>query len=233
MITRKVLLTVEKRHNIYIVLLVMLLLFITGCANIKKVSFEDTFIERQETEEPLMEDEIIEQNEPVQTVEEITISAIGDILIHSRVYDDAKEGKGYNFLPMLEHVKNYLGDTTITFANQETMIGGTEIGLSTYPAFNSPTEVGDALKAMGVNIVSLANNHTLDRGEKAIQHAIQHWEKIDMMYVGAYKNAEDQSRLRVMETEEGISVAFLAYTYGTNGIPVADGKDYLVNLIDK
>lgn len=233
MITRKVLLTVEKRHNIYIVLLVMLLLFITGCANIKKVSFEDTFIERQEKEEPLMEDEIIEQNEPVQTVEEITISAIGDILIHSRVYDDAKEGKGYNFLPMLEHVKNYLGDTTITFANQETMIGGTEIGLSTYPAFNSPTEVGDALKAMGVNIVSLANNHTLDRGEKAIQHAIQHWEKIDMMYVGAYKNTEDQSRLRVMETEEGISVAFLAYTYGTNGIPVPDGKDYLVNLIDK
>lgn len=54
-----------------------------------------------------------------------------------------------------------------------------------------------------------------------------------MTYVGAYKNKEDKEDIRVIETEEGISVAFLAYTYGTNGIPVPEGKDYLVNLIDK
>lgn len=81
--------------------------------------------------------------------------------------------------------------------------------------------------------MSLANNHTLDGGEEAIKSAIEHWEKIDMMYTGAYKSKADSNELRVYETDEGISVAFLAYTYGTNGIPVPAGKDYLVNLIDK
>src|SRR5699024_7115103 len=98
---------------------------------------------------------------------------------------------------------------------------------------NSPKEVGDALKAVGVDAVVLANNHTLDRGEAVIQSAIQHWDVLDMTYVGAYQDAEDQNELRVIETEEDISVALLAYTYGTNGIPVPGGKEYLVNLIDR
>ncbi|GGJ90755.1 hypothetical protein GCM10007063_11710 [Lentibacillus kapialis] len=163
----------------------------------------------------------------------ITLSAIGDILIHKRVYEDARTDNGFNFMPMLKKVKPYLNDTTITFANQETMIGGQALGLSTYPAFNSPFAVGDALKNTGVDIVSLANNHTLDRGEEAIRNAIEHWKKIDMMYTGAYNSEADSNKLRVYETDEGISVAFLAYTYGTNGIPVPNGKSFVVNLIDK
>lgn len=163
----------------------------------------------------------------------VSFTAIGDILIHDRVYRDAYDEDHYDFMPMLEPVKNYLNDTVITFANQETMIGGVEHGLSSYPVFNSPVEVGDALKEVGVNIVSLANNHTLDRGEEVIQSAIRHWEDMGMMYVGSYKNEEDRNEMRIFETNEGITVGFLAYTYGTNGIPVPEGKDYLVNLIDR
>ena len=172
------------------------------------------------------------QEKEIETTE-VTVSAIGDMLIHRRVYNDAKTDSGYDFMPMLQHVEKYLNDTTITFANQETMIGGEELGLSTYPTFNSPKAVGDALKEIGVNVVSLANNHTLDRGEEVIQSAIRHWETIDMMYVGAYKDEVDRNNLRIFQTDEGISVAFLAYTYGTNGIPVPEGRDFLVNLIDK
>ncbi|UFT99795.1 CapA family protein [Radiobacillus kanasensis] len=153
--------------------------------------------------------------------------------MHKRVYGDAETETGYDFAPFFEKIKPYLGDTTITMANQETMIGGTEIGLSDYPSFNSPQEIGDTLKEVGVDVVTIANNHTLDRGEKAIQSAIDHWSEIGMMYTGAYESKEDSQRIRVMETEEGIDVAFLSYTYGTNGIPVPEGKDYLVNLIDK
>lgn len=171
--------------------------------------------------------------EPPVTEQEITLSAVGDILIHDRVYNDAKTDNGYDFTPMLAQVKPFLEDATITVANQETMIGGEEIGLSSYPSFNSPYEVGDALKDAGVDVVTLANNHTLDRGERAIQSAINYWETIDIMYTGAYKDQLDSEKVRVYDTEEGISVAFLAYTYGTNGIPVPEGKDYLVNLIDK
>lgn len=166
-------------------------------------------------------------------VREITLSAIGDILIHDRVYEVAETDDGYDFSPMLQNVKPYLNNTDITFANQESVIGGEKVGLSTYPAFNSPAEIGDALKDDGVDIVSMANNHILDRGEEAIQNAISHWQKIGVNYTGAYKDETDQSRIRVIETGSGMDVAFLAYTYGTNGIEVPEGKDYLVNYIDE
>ncbi|WP_100011722.1 CapA family protein [Lentibacillus sediminis] len=177
--------------------------------------------------------EIMKRVEPKAITRKITLTAVGDILIHDRVYNDAAVKDGYDFLPMLERVRPFLNNTTITVANQETMIGGEEIGLSSYPSFNSPLEVGHALKDVGVDVVTIANNHTLDRGEPAIQQAIRNWEAMDMMYTGAFKNEKDSETLRIYQTDVGISVAFLAYTYGTNGIPVPDGKDYLVNLIDK
>ncbi|MFS0823492.1 CapA family protein [Bacillus sp. 1P02SD] len=161
----------------------------------------------------------------------MTLAAIGDILIHSIVYDDAKTGNGYDFKPMIANVKGLLENADLTIANQETIVGGTEIGLSTYPSFNSPFEVADAFKDAGVDIVSIANNHTLDRGEKAIISATNYLNKIGMEYTGGYQNPEDKSKIRVLN-RNGISIAFLSYTYGTNGIPVPNGKDYLVNLID-
>ncbi|WP_458413172.1 CapA family protein [Schinkia sp. CFF1] len=156
---------------------------------------------------------------------------IGDILIHGIVYKDAKTANGYSFKPMLAQVKPFIENADLAFANEETMIGGSQLGLSTYPTFNSPFEVGDALKDAGVDIVSMANNHTLDRGEKAIQNAIQHWNKIGMTYTGAYKNEEDKNVIRTLKANE-ITFSFLAYTYGTNGIPLPKGKPYLVNLIN-
>lgn len=170
---------------------------------------------------------------PEKVINEITIATIGDILIHQPVYLDAWNGSTYNFNPMLEDVKPYLSNPTLTIANQESMIGGVKHGLSSYPSFNSPTEIGDALKNVGVDAVAIANNHTIDRGEAIVQSAIQHWDSLGMVYAGAYKNFEDQKEVRVIETEAGISVALLAYTYGTNGIPVPQGKEYLVNLIDR
>lgn len=163
----------------------------------------------------------------------VSLAAVGDLLIHDRVYNEAKTEDGYDFMPMMKKMQPYIEDATVAIANQETMIGGVEIGLSSYPSFNSPTEVGDGVKELGFDIVSIANNHTLDRGEEAIMRAINHWNAIDIPYVGAYESPEDAKEIRVIETEEGISLAFVAYTYGTNGIPVPAGKDYLVNLIDK
>jgi len=132
---------------------------------------------------------------------------------------------------MFEPIKRYIEEADIALANQESVLGGEEIGLSDYPRFNSPYEVGDALKAIGFDLVNMANNHTLDRGEQAVTNAIHHLNELGLPYTGAYASAEDRSRLRRIE-KNGISFAFLSYTYGTNGIPVPAGKDYLVNLID-
>lgn len=169
---------------------------------------------------------------PKPVISTVTLAAVGDILIHDRVYYKARQPDGtYNFNPMFRFVKPYLAKSDITIANQETMIGGKLLGLSSYPSFNSPYEIGDALKDNGVDLVTLANNHTLDRGEKVIQSAIRHWNKIGMPYTGSFQSKKDQDRIRILK-KNGIFFSFLSYTYGTNGITVPREKSYLVNLID-
>ncbi|WP_040208948.1 CapA family protein [Neobacillus jeddahensis] len=172
------------------------------------------------------------QQESRELTEKVTIGAIGDILIHSPVYQDAYNGANYDFSPMFENVKPLLEKPDVLTANQESMLGGLELGLSGYPMFNSPYEVADALKAAGVDIVSTANNHTLDRGEKGIRSESTYLDGIGLPHVGSFTDEKDRQTLRIME-KNGIKIAFLAYTYGTNGIPVPKGKDFLVNLIDR
>lgn len=160
-----------------------------------------------------------------------TLAAIGDVLIHDRVYDKAYVGnQKYNFNPNLANVKELIGKSDITLANQESMMGGVEIGISSYPTFNSPIEIGETLKDCGVDIVSLANNHTLDKGERGVLRGTDNWDRLGIPYTGAYRSQDDRAIIRTIE-KNGIKFSFLAYTYGTNGIPVPKGKDYLVNLI--
>jgi poly-gamma-glutamate capsule biosynthesis protein CapA/YwtB (metallophosphatase superfamily) len=194
-------------------------------ANIKTT---EDYEQVDEESKPKQEEKLAD----VETISTVTLAAVGDILVHDTVYNSAYVGDGkYNFNPMFELVKPYLTKADITMANQETMIGGTEIGVSSYPSFNSPYEVGDALKANGVDLVTIANNHTLDRGEKAILNALNHWDDIGLQYTGSYRDVEDSIEIRTI-TKNGITLSFLSYTYGTNGIPVPDGKDYLVNMIE-
>jgi poly-gamma-glutamate capsule biosynthesis protein CapA/YwtB (metallophosphatase superfamily) len=162
----------------------------------------------------------------------LTIGAIGDILIHDWVYEDAHSTKGYDFKPMFQFVKGSLQSPDLLLANQETVLGGVEMGLSSYPMFNSPQEVGDALIDAGVDIVSTANNHSLDKGEKGIHSSIKYYEKVGLPYVGFFKDKQDQEKIRILH-KNGVKLAVLSYSYGTNGIPVPKGKDYLVNLIDR
>lgn len=167
-----------------------------------------------------------------ELVKEAKIGGIGDILIHDRVYHDAKTKTGYDFHPMLLPVKELLQTPDFLIANQESIPGGPALGISSYPMFNSPYEIVDAIIDAGVDFVSTANNHSLDRREQGILNAIAYFEKKGLPYVGTFKNQHDQQQLRI-ETINGVKTAILAYTYGTNGIPIPEGKEYLVNIIDK
>jgi poly-gamma-glutamate capsule biosynthesis protein CapA/YwtB (metallophosphatase superfamily) len=161
-----------------------------------------------------------------------TIGAIGDILLHDTVYNDAKTNGTYNFSAMFDPVKSMLETPNFLIANQESMPGGTQLGLSSYPLFNSPHEIVKTLQNVGVDAVTNANNHSLDQGEEGILSSIAYYEKINMPYTGAFKNKQDQQTIRTFNVN-GISFALLSYTYGTNGIPVPTGKEHLVNLLDE
>ena len=100
----------------------------------------------------------------VPKLQSFDLVMVGDALIHYGVYRDAKTSDGgYDFKPMLENLKPIISQYDLAYYNQETILGGTELGLSSYPMFNSPYEVGDAFIDCGFDIVSLATNHKIGR----------------------------------------------------------------------
>ena len=177
-------------------------------------------------------EQVIKANEPKKEVYKLKLIMAGDALIHDRLYNDAYKNNEYDFKPYLKLIKEKVKNYDLAYYNQETILGGTSIGLSSYPSFNSPQELGDAMIDSGFNLVSLATNHTLDRGEKAILLSREYWDKFDSVYAfGSYNSEEQKKTLENQVFEKNhIKYGILNYTYGTNGIPIPDGKDYLVNL---
>ena len=165
----------------------------------------------------------------------LTLVMAGDALAHDRLYNDANRQanyNGYDFKPYLKLIKEKVKKYDLAYYNQETILGGTSIGLSTYPSFNSPQELGDDMIDTGFNLVSLATNHTLDRGEQAVLLSREYWNtKKDVYAFGRYSSFHEKKTLenKIFE-KNNIKYAILNYTYGTNGIPVPYGKEYLVNL---
>lgn len=173
------------------------------------------------------------KKDEVETVKtaKASLVMVGDALLHSSVYKDAYVDGRYDFSGQLEFIKPISQKYDLAFYNQETVLGGTELGLSDYPTFNSPQEFGDEMVNSGFNIVNLATNHTMDRGEKAILKSCEYWnsKKDKVLFAGSYCSSDERDEIKIKEVN-GIKYTMLSYTYGTNGIAVPSGKEYLVNL---
>lgn len=161
---------------------------------------------------------------------ELSFFFVGDALYHDGVYKDGLQQDGtYSFTKNLELIKPYVGRYDLAYYNQESILGGTSMGLSTYPRFNSPQEVGDAFVDAGFNLVGTANNHTMDRGEQAILNSVSYWkQKNNVLMSGTCDSYLCMDQIPVSE-KNGISYAFLSYTTSLNGLSVPKGKWYLVN----
>ena len=215
-----------KRRKIKIkkIIIAILILIIITIALIK-------LFPKKEKEEKILEPA---DKKFVVKEDKLNLVMVGDALIHDRLYNDAYHDGTYDFKPYLRLIKEKIKDYDLAYYNQETILGGTSIGLSSYPSFNSPWELGDTMIDAGFNLVSLATNHTLDRGEQAILKSREYWNSKDDVYAfGSYTSFDEKKELESKIFEKNnIKYAILNYTYGTNGIPVPYGKDYLVNLWD-
>ena len=171
------------------------------------------------------------QEEPKQDVS-FTLTALGDVLCHNTQYWDAynKATDTYDFSYVFENVKQYTSASDITIANLETSFA--DAPYSNYPTFNSPASLATALKDIGIDIITTAGNHCLDKGFKGLSETIDVLNENGIEHLGTYQTEEDQKKLFVKDLN-GAKVAFIDYTYGTNGIPVPTGKEFCVNLIDK
>jgi poly-gamma-glutamate capsule biosynthesis protein CapA/YwtB (metallophosphatase superfamily) len=172
--------------------------------------------------------QIVGNNNPVVTV---SILAVGDLMCHAEQFDYAllRNGK-FDFNPSFQFIKKYLINSDFSFGNLETVTGGKNRGYSTYPLFNSPDEYIAALKNSGFDLVTTANNHALDQGKIGIIRTIKELDKNKINYTGTFNSPRDRDSIRIFNIK-GIKIAFLAYTYGTNGNIIPPNDPYLVNII--
>lgn len=220
----------KKRRRIKIVPVLITLIIIVGlaCGGVFGYKYmKNKKSDKPQPDKPKEEEKI----EPVEYTASMVM--VGDALIHSSVYNDANrlaDWNGYDFKPQITLIKEKTINYDIAYYNQETILGGTSLGLSDYPTFNSPQEIGDAMIDAGFNLVSLATNHTVDRGKQAVLNSREYWNsKEGIQAVGSYSSEEEKKEIetRVLEVNN-IKYAMLNYTYGTNGMPVSDS--YLVNV---
>ena len=158
---------------------------------------------------------------------------VGDALIHSAVYEDARQSDGtYDFTSMLSSIKPISSKYDLAYYNQETILGGKDLGYSNYPRFNSPQEVGDAFVDAGFNLVSLATNHTMDKGEQGVLNSVSYWKtKSGVVSSGQWSSDEERNQsITTIHEVNNIKYAFISYTIWTNGLNTPTGKEYLNNV---
>ena len=163
----------------------------------------------------------------------VTLMAVGDIMVHDQQLEAAWDSRTnrYDFLPSFVHVKPLFQEADWVIGNLETTLAGREARYTGYPMFNSPETLALTLKEIGFTAVTTANNHSLDRKEEGVHKTIAHLDQAGLLHTGTFRSEEERKEPLFLQKGE-ITLALLAYTYGTNGIPVPKGKPYLINLID-
>ena len=125
------------------------------------------------------------------------------------------EGGNYDFSAVFAQMKEEIQAADLALVNQEVILGGAQLGVSGYPAFNAPYELGDALADTGFDVILHATNHALDKGKKGILNCLSFWQENypDIAVLGIHDSQEAQQEIYVYE-QQGIRIAILNYTYG-------------------
>ena len=164
----------------------------------------------------------------------INFVATGDVMCHTANFNAAYNTttKTYDFMPMFVNVAKHITKADIAISNLETTFAGADRGYTGYPRFNSPETLGEALKNIGIDVVSTANNHSLDKEYSGIVSTLNKLDEIGIEHTGTYRSQEEQDTILVKDINV-IKIAFISFTYDTNGIPVPAGKEFSVNLIEE
>lgn len=171
-----------------------------------------------------------------ESVETTTASviAVGDNLYHQSLIDaGVSEDGNWNYDNIYTHILDAIKDADVKMIDQETVFTTDHDSVSSYPSFATPTEVGDAIIKAGFNVVESANNHIDDFGEGFLNDTLNFWKTKypDVTLIGIHDSQEDSDTVKIREVN-GIKIAFLDYTYGTN-VGGIEGKDYMIDMIRK
>lgn len=165
--------------------------------------------------------------------------AVGDNLpeIGIASYADVQAGEvgdgDYDYSAVYEHVRPYVESADLAYVDEETHLGGDDIGPKGYPSFNTTDQMADAIVDCGFDLVASATNHAYDWGYfGANEHSRSVWNQQPVAFTGTATSEEEAARIATVE-RNGITFALLSYTYGVNGYDRSDLPDYAVNFIDR
>jgi poly-gamma-glutamate capsule biosynthesis protein CapA/YwtB (metallophosphatase superfamily) len=188
------------------------------------ISFQYFFIK----DEMKLNSEIREFHDSIVSAK---ICFVGDLMCHSTQFNYAKvNSDSFDFRGVFREVKKYLTVPDLTVGNLETVIAGKNKNYSGYPYFNAPDNFIYALKDAGFNLLTTANNHALDQGWEGVKRTIDVLNYNKIHRTGTFISEADKDSLRIFRIHS-ITIAVLAYTENTNGIPIPQEKDFIINLI--
>lgn len=164
-----------------------------------------------------------------------SVIAVGDNLYHTSLLESGQYETGdWNYDHIYEHVLDEIQSADIAMVDQETVLTTEHDAISSYPSFATPTEVGDALIKAGFDVIEAATNHVDDYGYDFMAQTLDFWKTNypDIPLLGLHDSQEDADSVKTLEVN-GITVAFLDYTYGTNNSGAGEGRDYMIDIFDK
>lgn len=161
-----------------------------------------------------------------------SIGAVGDLMCHSTQFNNARiQGDSFDFTGSFSYVTPIITGVDFMLGNLETTLAGKVRPYSGYPMFNTPDAYAAAIKQAGFDCIVTANNHSNDSGEEGIKRTIRILDSIGLHHTGTYQTAQDRDSIRIY-TVKGVKIGVVSYTYSTNGLPLSDGKPWLVNPLD-
>ena len=221
-----------KRRTFFLILLIIFAIILGGIGYKRFYSNNSNFVSSENISQDNSNSEDSDLTVKTTKKEDITInmSVIGDIMCHNSQYIDAFSGSTYDFSYVFSDIKHYIDNADIAIGNLETTFAGAARGYSNYPTFNTPEQLAQNLKDFGIDVVSTANNHCMDTGYKGLVSTLDYLDSAGISHTGTSRTQEEQNTVLIKDIN-GFKIAFLSFTYGTNGIPVSSERAYSVNLI--
>jgi poly-gamma-glutamate synthesis protein (capsule biosynthesis protein) len=198
------------------------------CAVILLMFGSPVFLERQ-APPPLPPPPSLKEPKSVR----ITLALAGDLLMHLQVvYSDYDQKTGaFDFGPVFAPVAPYLKSADYAVANLETRLAGASRGYHGYPLFNTPERLAQDVLDAGIDLLTTANNHSLDMGWEGIVATLDNLDAAGLAHIGTSRSQAEKDRPFIVDVR-GIRLGFVNYTASTNGLPLPWGKEFAVNMLD-
>lgn len=158
---------------------------------------------------------------PIYRSDTISLCFLGDVMMHTKQIENAhRGGSTYDFSSYFQLIEDKIQKADIAIANMEFALGGEPY--TGYPAFSAPDQIAGYAAECGIDIFLAANNHIFDKGRAGAERTMEKYrelhEKYGVRFTGlASDHLEERTNHPLMIAEKGIRLAFINFTYATNG----------------